>query len=115
MKARHVFGLVIALALVTVARSGHELPVYPSYYPHEIELASVAPERASEALQQGKLQAYVGSIRFAGAPPDTVRAIESLGSYVIVRINPNLYDERACAVSNAVLHDLAAKTGSFVF
>ena len=115
MKARHGFGIVIALALVTVARSGHELPVYPSYYPHEIEIAAVAPERASEPLQQGKLHAYVGQLRFAGAPPDTVRAVETLGSYVIVRVNPDLYDERACAVSSAIVRDLAAKTENFVF
>ena len=115
MKARHGFGIVIALAFVTVARSGHELPVYPSYYPHEIEIAAVAPDQASEPLQQGKLHAYIGPLRFAGVPPDTVRAIETLGSYVIVRVNPDLYDERACAVSGAVLRDLAARTGSFVF
>ena len=33
-----------------VARSGHEPPVYPSYYPHEIDIAMVAPERAAELL-----------------------------------------------------------------
>ena len=30
--------LVLGAALVTVARGGHELPIYPSFYPHEIEI-----------------------------------------------------------------------------
>jgi hypothetical protein len=115
MKARHVFGVLSALAVVTVARSGHELPVYPSYYPHEIEIAAVAPDRAAEPLQQGKLHAYIGPLRFAGAPPDAVRAIESLGSFMVVRVNPNLSDERACAVSATIMRELAAKTDGLVF
>ena len=43
-------GLLIAAMTsiaITVARSGHELPVYPSYYPHEIEITTVASERAA--------------------------------------------------------------------
>ena len=43
--------------------SGHELPVYPSYYPHEIEIATLAPERAAELMRAGKLHAYVGGAR----------------------------------------------------
>ncbi len=87
MNAREVIlGLTMASTLVTVARSGHELPVYPSYYPHEIEIATVAPEPAASLLAEGKLHAHVGGeLRYAGVPPDTLRAIESLGSIVIVR------------------------------
>ena len=71
------------------ARSGHELPVYPSYYPHEIEIATVTPERAGPLLLDGKIHAYVGSApRFAAAPPDTIQSVESLGSLVTVRVNP---------------------------
>ena len=73
---------------ITVARSGHELPVYPSYYPHEIEIATVAPDRAG-LLRDGKIHAYVGGApRFAGAVPETISAVESLGSLVTVRVNP---------------------------
>jgi hypothetical protein len=43
------------------ARGGHEQSVYPSYYPHEIEIAMVAPERAAELLRSGKMHAYAGS------------------------------------------------------
>ena len=62
---------------ITVARSGHELPVYPSYYPHEIEITTVAPERAADLLRDGKMHAYVGGTpRFAGAIPETITAVE---------------------------------------
>ena len=30
--------LAATLAIATVARSGHELPMYPSYYPHVIAI-----------------------------------------------------------------------------
>jgi hypothetical protein len=58
------------VAIVTPAKSGHESPVYPSFYPHEIELLAVAPDRAADLLRAGKIQAYVGNApRFATAPP----------------------------------------------
>ncbi|MEX0591441.1 MAG: hypothetical protein WD207_10160, partial [Xanthobacteraceae bacterium] len=61
MNVRRAFLVVtMSLTIVTIARSGHESPVYPSYYPHEIELAAIAPERAAELLLAGKIQAYVG-------------------------------------------------------
>lgn len=109
----------MAVAIVTAARSGHELPVYPSYYPHEIELTAVAPERAADLLLAGKIQAYVGSApRFAVPPPESIGSIESLGSFVIVRVNsasPFAKDGRsACAIAKTVVRDLAAKNGDLV-
>src|ERR1041384_1507435 len=86
---RVAFVMLLVLLVAPAARSGHELPVYPSYYPHEIEIATLAPERAAASLLDGKLHAYVGSApRFSGAPPDTIQSVESLGSLVTVRINP---------------------------
>ena len=52
----------LALLLAPIARSGHEQPVYPSYYPHEIEIATVEPKAAAELLGRGKLHAYVGGV-----------------------------------------------------
>jgi hypothetical protein len=49
--------LAVAFATVTPARSGHESPVYPSFYPQEIELTAVAPDRAAGLLLSGKIQA----------------------------------------------------------
>jgi hypothetical protein len=116
---RAVFVLTIMCAVATVARSGHELPVYPSYYPHEIELSAVVPERAAELLAAGKIQAYVGSPpRFSGGPPATIESVESLGSFVLVRVNPESRlagDGRsACAAVDAVVRDFRDKSDSFV-
>jgi hypothetical protein len=120
MNGRRAFFVVaMTSAVVTVARSGHELPVYPSYYPHEIELSAVAPERAAELLVAGKIQAYVGGRpHFAGPPPATIESVASLGSFVLVRVNPASRlagDERsACAAAEAVVRDFRAKSDSFV-
>jgi hypothetical protein len=108
---------VLAALLVTlgVARGGHELPVYPSYYPHEIAIETMPPERAADLLPDATLHAYLGAEpRFPSAVPTSIRAVESLGSFVIVRINP-AHDERsACAVVETIVRDMADKTG-FVF
>ncbi len=68
--------LMIAVAVFTVARGGHELPIYPSFYPHEIEITTAAPDRAAELLVDNKMHAYVGQApRFAGAAPESIRAV----------------------------------------
>jgi hypothetical protein len=109
--------LVLAALLVTlgVARGGHEVPVYPSYYPHEIGIETIPPERAGDLLRDATLQAYLGAEpRFPGAVATSIRAVESLGSFVIVRINPGPWaeDERsACAVLDAIIRDMAGKDG----
>jgi hypothetical protein len=110
--------LVALLATLSMARGGHELPVYPSYYPHEIAIETMPPEHAAVLLRDTQLQAYLGAEpRFSGAVPASIRAVESLGSFVIVRINPerSAQDERsACAVIVAIIRDMAGKDG-FVF
>ena len=119
VKPRSVL-LVLAALFVTlgVARSGHELPVYPSYYPHEIAIETMPPERAAILLRDAELHAYLGAEpRFPGTTPPSIRAVESLGNFVIVRINPErmAQDERsACAVVEAIIRDMAGKDG-FVF
>jgi hypothetical protein len=105
---RALIAVSLALALVTVARSGHELPVYPSYYPHEIELTSMAPDRAAELLLAGKIQAYVGDApRFASAPPATIGSIESLGSFIVLRVNPDAPMAKDALVACAATESLA--------
>jgi hypothetical protein len=111
--------LAVAFAIVTPANSGHESPVYPSYYPHEIELRAVAPDRAADLLIGGKIQAYIGNApHFATAPPESIDSIGSLGSFVIVRVNPaspKAKDERsACTIADTVVRDLAGKGGDIV-
>ena len=121
MRALRVLAVLLTVAIVaTVAKGGHELPVYPSYYPHEIEIRTAAPEQAAGLLLQGGIQAYVGGTpRFAEQPPDWMRSVESLGAMVSVRVNPSsslANDERAvCAVARTILRDIAGTGGDFVF
>jgi hypothetical protein len=117
MNARRALSVAIAvLLLAPVARSGHELPVYPSYYPHEIEIATIAPERAADLMRAGKLHAYVGGApTFAAAPGDALGSAESLGAFVVVRLNPQSAhakdDASGCAVAAAITRDMAARAG----
>jgi hypothetical protein len=109
----------VTWAIITVARSGHEMPVYPSYYPHEIEIATMPPERAASLLRDGKIHAFVGSeLRLGGAPSEPIRAIESLGSFVIVRVNPASPlakdDQSRCALTRAVVNAISPQSGELI-
>jgi len=109
----------VAGILVTVARAGHELPVYPSYYPHEIAIETMAPERAADLLRENKLHAYLGPPPpFPGDMPASIRAVESLGSFIVVRLNPASPAARdgssACAMIETILRGMAGN-GGFVF
>jgi hypothetical protein len=111
--------LLAALAVVEVARSGHEFPVYPSYYPHEIRIDAISPERAADLLLESKIQAYVGrELHFIRAPPDTIRAVESLGSFVVVRVNPESPlakdNASACAIARTVARDFPGRGGNLI-
>lgn len=121
MKRRAAFTvLLVAAGLIDVARSGHEFPVYPSYYPHEIRIETMAPDRAAALLLAGKIQAYIGpEPRFSNASPDSIRAIESLGSIVIVRVNPESSRAQdhaaACVLARTVIREIARQHGQFKF
>jgi hypothetical protein len=117
MRLRRVIGLAVVTLGATIARGGHELPIYPSFYPHEIEIRTLAPESAAERLQQGKLQAYVGpGLTFTGNLPADMQAIETLGSYVVVRAKRESARVNAtpCGVMAAVARDLGRRTDGFV-
>jgi hypothetical protein len=110
--------LLGAIVIAGVAWAGHEIPVYPSFYPHQIDIRTLPPERAAEALRAADIQAYVGaSLSFSGTPPDSISAVESLGSFVIVRVNPQsplAPDEAsACTVVKTVASELAGKDFTF--
>src|SRR5207302_493658 len=65
---RLITALATALAatLAAPAWGGHESPFYPSYYPQEIRLETVAPEAAGRLLVNASIHAYVGGDPFAG-------------------------------------------------
>lgn len=113
MKRRVIFGLLLsALAVLGPARSGHELPVYPSYYPHEIEIKTIAPDAAGSLLLQSKLHAYLGNApHFSGSVSD-LSTVESLGSLVTVRINPQSSYAKEQASACAAVSAIARKISS---
>jgi hypothetical protein len=105
-----VVGAAAAATAVTVARGGHELPVYPSYYPHEIELAAVAPDQAADLLRAGKIQAYVGG-DLPGPHAAPLAAVESLGAWVVVRVAAR---PDACAIAERAVGAVAARGGDLI-
>lgn len=117
MRGKAAFVLVAgAAALVTAARGGHELPVYPSYYPHEIEIRTLSPDRAANELRSGAIQAYVGEgLSLAGTATEQIRAIESLGSFVMARINPasslRTSGMPACDIVSAAVSEISPGNG----
>jgi hypothetical protein len=120
MNAHRALFVAAALLIASAAKSGHELPVYPSYYPHEIEIKTVAPGEAAGLLRAGQLHAYVGNApELVSAPPKIVGAAEFLGSLVVVRLNPDSPaagdSATACAIIRAVARDMAGRTGATDF
>ena len=117
MITRRTLIITAALSgLAAVAWGGHEQPVYPSYYPHEIEIAPLEPQQAGALLGTGKLHAYIGgAARFVGDPPLQVESVQSLGSFVILKLNPSSAlagDELStCAAVRVIVRDMASKGG----
>src|SRR5437879_13805826 len=103
----------VALWIVLIpAEAGHELPYYPSFYPHEIRIEVVPPGVAATRLQQGTLQAYVGATpHFSAPPPAHVSAVASLGTYLVVTFDgaaaQQCQPEQRCAAERDVVSVLA--------
>jgi hypothetical protein len=113
MRAGALAILVAALAVAPMARGGHELPIYRSFYPHEISVETIDPAGAARLLADAGIHAYVGALRFVGAPPDAVGAVDSLGAFVIVTVDPAMAGD-ACAAAQAAVHRLAERRDGFV-
>jgi hypothetical protein len=104
--------LLCASSAIAIAWAGHELPIYPSFYPHQIDIQTLPPDQAPAALIDAKLHAYIGhGVRFPGTLPNVIGSVESLGSYVMVRVNPQsplARDENStCAAAQTVVRDVA--------
>ncbi len=114
-------GVLIALLALTIpANAGHESPFYPSYYPQEIRLESIDATAAGGFLQRGAIHAFIGDDPFPGRPlPVDMAAVDSLGSYVVVTLNPSsarFRDQPArCALARYIVITLARDQGRFVF
>jgi hypothetical protein len=115
MSRRAVAAAVVAASFAgSLAWAGHELPIYPSYYPHEIDIQTVAPERALDLIARGEIQAYVGPVPPRTALPGSVGVVESLGSYIVVTVDPGSQED-PCAVTAAAIDELVRHDGDFVF
>lgn len=116
VRLRRGLVLLVALALASPARAGHELPFYPSYYPQEIRLEAMDPAAAPAPLRAGALHAYIGADPFGGGRlPANVSAVESLGTIVTVTVNPASPSARSrdtrCELLGRTLRGLSAAPG----
>ena len=113
--------LMALFAASAVIYGGHEMPVYPSYYPQEIRVETVAPQAAAQLLQDAKIHAYVGDERvFDKSTPKSIGYVDSLGAYVVLSLNrsPELTNDRrsACDLRDGMVQRLSkARVESFVF
>jgi len=110
----------VLLALAAPAWAGHESPFYPSYYPQEIRLDTVAPAAAARLLENASIHAYIGADPYASrTAPRAVAPVESLGSYVVVTLNQasgrGSSPAARCAVAGDVIRSLGRAPGVFVF
>jgi hypothetical protein len=107
------------LCLAPLARGGHELPVYPSYYPHEIAITTTAPQQAIEMLRMGKMHAFAGKgLDILDSSTAPIGAVESLGSFVVIRLNADATlahrPASACAAIGALLRSMTERGSTFV-
>jgi hypothetical protein len=113
--------LVTAVAALggTTAEGGHEPTFYPSFYPQEIRIDTLDPALAAGLVRGDELHAYVGGDPFAGRPlPPGVRAVDSLGSYVVLSFHPAEPVARDAAARCAAAAGVAARLAGapdFVF
>jgi hypothetical protein len=111
---------IVSWIVLTPAEAGHELPYYPSFYPHEIRVEVVPPEVAATRLQQGTLQAYIGATpHFSEPPPAHVSPVVSLGTYLVVTFDgaaaQQWQQEQRCAVAQDMVSVLAEDATTYVF
>src|SRR5206468_418262 len=71
-------------------------------------------------IERGEIQAYLGADPHpSDALPDSVGAVEALGSFVVIEVNPDSPlvrgPEGECTVAAAVIGDLAKHGSAFVF
>jgi hypothetical protein len=117
LRGRDCIALVgCAILIATIAWAGHELPIYPSFYPHEIEIRSLDSAKAGDALRKGDIHAYIGdNLTIPGAPTEQMKAIESLGSFVLMRTNPSspllAVGASPCAMVKAAVSQLGPQDG----
>jgi hypothetical protein len=114
--SRRIVAAVLAVGSFagSLARAGHELPIYPSYYPHEIDIQTVAPEEGVDLTARGQIHAYAGAAPTPATLPGSVGAVELLGSFIVVTVNPGSPHD-PCAITAAAVNELTQHGGDLVF
>ena len=91
VRVRGAVALAAAAVLgLAAAQAGHEVSYYPSFYPQEIRIEPLDPERAAKEFESktDPLHVYLGAApRFAGNAPDHIRSVQSLGSLIMASVN----------------------------
>lgn len=114
----------MAIALLFVggrSGAGHSVGHYPSYYPDEIRIDAMDPAAAGKSLVDNTLHAYVAAVpTFAGPVPGHVKAMTSLGSFLVVSLDTAsarfASAEGRCAAARGILAALSGqKAAGFVF
>lgn len=106
-KQRLVAALACA-AVATPAWAGHEVSYYPSFYPQEIRIEPLDPERAGKEFVNpaDPLHAYIGAApRFTGEAPGHLNSVASLGSLLTASVNVRHVtsrDQRCRTIESAV-------------
>ena len=101
--------LLIPLAGSIPVRAGHELPYYPSFYPHEIQLTVSDAGGAAEALRTGLTHATPGTDPFGGALPRQIAAAASWGGYVVLTFSREAIRSIAPPQRCALARDVAGR------
>jgi hypothetical protein len=83
-----------------------------------IRVEPVDPAAAARALLEGRIQAYVGAEpAFTAGVAESIGFVESLGSFLVVRVNPDSPlvrdSQSSCAVAQAVIGGLAGADRDF--
>jgi hypothetical protein len=87
---RGAVALACAVALGLAAQAGHEVSYYPSFYPQEIRIEPLDPQRAAQEFDSktDPLHVYLGAApRFTGKAPDHIKSVQSLDSLIMVSVN----------------------------
>ena len=81
----------VVVATVLAAQAGHEVPYYPSFYPQEIRIEPLDPQRAAKEFANARdpLHLYLGtSPAFGSDPPAGLKSATSLASFITATVNP---------------------------
>ena len=120
--ALRIFSLAASLLILFAGsipvRAGHELPYYPSFYPHEIQLTVSDAGGAAEALRTGLTHATPGTDPFGGALPPQMAAAASWGGYVVLTFSReaihSIAPAQRCVLARDVARRLDRTVGGFV-